>query len=164
MQPADAPVHGTRATYQAGCTCLPCRAANAHYVKTYIPANWTTADASKARLKAIAQQGVGLRRAHELTGLSVAHLQRIRNGQQRTVKLTTEATILGMKASLAHGQRINAYRTKHLIRSLLGEDYTSADLARRLGLRSERLQFHHASITVRNALKVRSLWRNLMAE
>jgi hypothetical protein len=28
---ADAPGHGTRSLYQAGCRCLPCRAANAAY-------------------------------------------------------------------------------------------------------------------------------------
>jgi hypothetical protein len=27
--------HGTRSTYQGGCRCLPCRAANAAYSQTY---------------------------------------------------------------------------------------------------------------------------------
>lgn len=110
-------------------------------------------------------QGIGIRRASDLSGLSLAHLQRIRNGQQRTVKRTTEQTVLAIPAQPALGQRINSYRTRHLLRSLRAEGFTLAALAAKLGLRSPTLRLHRQGrITVRNARKVRALWQSEMAE
>ncbi|HXG71317.1 MAG TPA: hypothetical protein VNJ04_11995 [Gemmatimonadaceae bacterium] len=156
--------HGARATYQAGCRCTPCRVANATYSQAHQPADWTTATQAQAHLRALMAQGVGIRRAADLSGLSCAHLQRIRNGQQATVKRTTEQTVLAIRPSLAHGQRVNGYRTRHLLRALKGEWFTARAIACRLGLRGNRLRLHHPRVTVRNALKVRQLYQQVVAE
>lgn len=97
--------HGTRAAYQAGCSCVRCRAAEAQY------------------------------RAH-LRALQV-------HGRE------------------PFGRRIRSPLTAAHLRQLL-EELTPAQVAALLGLKRPRVELHTRSgpwITVRNALKVKRLYR-----
>jgi hypothetical protein len=100
--------HGTRAMYQAGCICTPCRAAEANYRSE-------------------------LRRRH-LEGKPIL------------------------------GAHVSASLAWRMIRALQVEGFTGAELARRLGLQTPRLQLHTETITRRNLLKVHRVYRLFLLE
>lgn len=162
-------MHGTRLTYQRGCRCLPCRAANAIYFRGYrersdSPALLVSARDAAAHLAGLAELGVGYRQAAQLSGLSVAEIRTVRNGRRTVIRPETEAAILAVRPVLAHGQKVQAWPTWRLIQSLGREGYTLGSLARFMGLQSEQLQLDHGRVTVRNALVVRKLHASLTAE
>lgn len=161
--------HGTRQNYRAGCRCVPCRSANACYeaqrARAKAKGDMCTAlvDAAPARAKLLelASAHVGYRQAAKLAGVGHRTVGRILSGDVVLITRRVESAILGVtKPSLAYGVRINGYKTRHYIESLLREGYDEAGLARRLGLRGGRLWFR-SRVTVRNALRVRQLWRLL---
>lgn len=115
------------------------------------------------RLIDLRDLGVGLHRVADVTGLAFRTVQRIRSGASTQIRRRVEHAILSLQPSLAHGQHVNGYQTRKLLRHLEGEGYTKAELARRLGLLCGRLQFH-PHVTVRNALKVRQLFNEITAE
>jgi hypothetical protein len=117
---------------------------------------------AQARLLALARLGLGLHRVAALAHISVSTAQRIRSGHATAIRAAIDRSIQELQPSLAKGQHINSYQTRRLVRCLEGEGFTRAELARRLGLRGQRLTFH-PSVTVRNALKVRALWEQISA-
>jgi hypothetical protein len=161
--------HGTRANYQAGCHCLPCRSAEAGYQASRAQAKakgltgWVDATAASDHLLYLAQHQVGLEHAAMLSGVSVRTLQAIRNGRPRICK-AIERRILLTRAIPALGAHVNGYRTRHLLLCLFKEGYTRTQLARLLGLRTRQIRLHHEGVTVKNAVKVRALYRRLTAE
>lgn len=170
-RPPDAYAHGTRARYQTGCACLPCTAANTAYsqqrAKARATGHWNgLVDAGPARehLQALQAKGVGIHRAAALSGLPWRGLWNIRAGTQTQLRAESAKAILAIKPSLARGQRVNGYRTRHLLACLQNEGYAPSDLAKRLGLKSGRLSRHHTQVTVQTALKVRGLFTLLTAE
>jgi DNA-binding CsgD family transcriptional regulator len=104
-------------------------------------------------------QGVGLRQIAKLAGLSYRTAQRIQGGA--AIRPSTLAAVLAITPALAHGQKVNAYASKRLLRALVKEGYSQAELARRMGLRSGRIRWDDQRITVRNALRVRALYRQI---
>lgn len=163
--------HGTRARYRLGCDCVPCTAANTTYGQTRARARaagqWNgLVDASETRAYLLKLQGmgVGLRRVSHLTGLPVSGIRALRSGQRQHLRALSAKRILELKPSLAKGQRVNAYRTRHLLACLLNEGYTRKDLAARLGLKSPTVQLHNEQVTVRNALKIRGLFACLTGD
>lgn len=163
--------HGTRAAYQAGCPCLPCRAANAEYVRrrrlaVLYPDPGELVDASLAAvyLLALRGQGVGYRQAAKLAGLDEKVIRQVRTGKLTRIKAETLTRILGIRAVLAHGQSVMGWRTRHLLDALEREGYTRARLAAMLGLQTPKLQLHHRRVRVLTALKVLTLFRRETAE
>jgi hypothetical protein len=162
--------HGTRANYQHGCRCTPCRSAEACYQAQRVKARaaglmgWVEADQARQHLLTLAVAGIGLHQAAYLSGVSFRTLQAVRNGRRRHLTRRVAATILATKAIPAYGQRVPSYHTRQLLQSLRTEGYPLSHLAYALGLRTNAVRLHHASITVRNALKVRALYRRLLAE
>lgn len=133
---AEKLIHGIRTSYHRGCRCLPCRAANASYERDRTRREPTLVDASDARahLQMLGQHKVGYKQAGQLSGLSWVMLARIRSGQQRRIRQATAEAILAIQPVKARGRWVNSYRTRHLLMCLLGEGFTPADLAARLGI------------------------------
>lgn len=161
--------HGERSTYVSGCRCFQCRRANAAYIaerrgRSSVSAEWSDTGGARAHIATLRAAGLGVPRIAKLAGLSVALVNRIAAGVQFRTRTENVEAILGVKASLAKGARVNGYRTRHLIRALRAEGFTKAELARRLGLRGRELGLDHRLITVRNALKVRRLFEIVTAE
>ena len=123
---------------------------------------WVSPDAARAHLQRLRDQGIGLRQGAHLSGLSFSTLQRIRRGQYAVIRREMADTILAIKPIPALGAKVSSSRIRQLIDSLVGEQYTKGYLAWALGYRRRRLRLKHDRITVRNALKVRALWRRLM--
>lgn len=101
-QTSDTRPHGSRSTYQGGCRCTPCRAANAAYEAIY-----------------------------------------------RAAKL---------RRQLMPGAIVRAPDAARQLRLLVTEYESRAALARRLGFKDRHLQFDTASLTLRNARKIRRLY------
>lgn len=161
---ADRPC-GTRAGFSRGCRCLPCKAANARRDK----AVWTDAEAAKLHLQRLEalKPSIGVHQAAKLSGLSPAHVYRIRTGQQRRVKVATADAILAIPPIAAGGQTVNGYRTRDYLRRLVKEGYTVQQLAGWLGKRDpwevRRIRSRH-SVKVRSVLRVQGLFDVLTAE
>lgn len=68
------------------------------------------------------------------------------------------------KGKMALGGRIAAQRTWKLIRQMVPEFGSQAEIARCLGLKKPELQLHTAFVTVRTALRVLRLYRLTMVE
>jgi hypothetical protein len=133
--------HGTKASYSAGCHCLPCRAAASSYElrrrrarAAGIPA-WVDASAARTHLLALQAKGVGYMRAARLAGISGRTVVAVRSGKQGRITVETERAILGItKPSLAPGTHVNGYDARRKLRTLLAEGFTVEGLARVLRL------------------------------
>lgn len=163
--------HGTRHRYCLGCTCLPCTAANTAYGQARAQARakgqgngLVDATAARAYLQKLQSMGIGCRRAATLSGLPVSGIRALRDGTRLHLRMESARRILAIQPSLAHGQRVNSYRTRHLIACLVNEGYSKAHLAARLGLRSPRLHFQNETCRAGTALKVRGLFQFLSGE
>lgn len=162
--------HGTRRSYQAGCRCVLCRAANADYVRSRRtdwlpdPTEMVSAAPARAYLLTLRIQGVGYRQAATIARLDPGLIQDIRKGARTQIRAVTSTRILGIRPQLALGQRVTAWRTWRLLDSLKREGFSRADLARKLGLQDTHLQLHARHVRVKNACKVRNLWHFIMAE
>ncbi len=165
LKEAPTPDHGSRVVYQRGCRCLPCRSANAVYQagQRQRPSVLVDASTALAWLETLAEAGIGLPQAAKLSTLSVACLQRIRQGAP-AIRRTTETRLLAVPPIPALGAKVSAWMLKCQMRSLRKEGYPATRLAFHLGLRGHGLKFHHARVTLRNRLKVQALYRRLMSE
>lgn len=181
IREGETPGHGLRKTYQAGCRCLPCAAANAIYESArardaaHGHPRGATVDAGKARahLQALRQQGVGKRRCEALTieaghKLSWVYLYSVRSGRRRRIRASSEAVILAIPTSPAK-RLTNSYRTRHLLACLIGEGFTMAELAKRLGFRvrsrhSPTAPKRLSIITQAKADRVRRFYEYISAE
>lgn len=158
--------HATRPCYQAGCRCLPCRAANAAYAveraRDPLP-GWTTPYDAQAYLLTLQAKGIGYRQAAQLAGMSAATVKAIRNGDRTRILTRHHEAIVSIPPYPALGARLTSKRAKHLLLSLQSEGFTLQAIARKLGLRPAQLQLH-PTITVKRSLQVQALWRKLTAE
>lgn len=156
------PACGSRAAYQRGCRCLPCRAANARYAAARASRPNPLVDAARAQahLAALAKHRkgrVGHRRAAKLSGLSFQLLHDIRAGRVSEIRASTEAKILAIRHKPAPGLLINSYDARHLIAVLVGEGFTLPELARALGFDLEWLERY--ALPVNLAPRYVSCWR-----
>lgn len=175
-------IHGLRKTYQAGCRCLPCAAANAVYESERArdaalgKQRGVVVDAAKARqhLQSLMAQGVGLHQADALTQqagrrLSWVYLHSVRSGRRLRILQRTEAVILAIPVKPAGGTTVNSYRARHLIACLIGEDFSMAELARRLGFRlrsrhSPKAPNRLSRITRRKETRIRRFYQLITSE
>jgi len=171
LGPIDAQAHGSRPCYQAGCRCLACASANACYEAQRVRARqrglsdpWVDAAPARAKLAQLGSRGIGHRRAAQLAGIAVKTARAIRSGRHQRIRRHVEQAILRIeRPSLAHGSRVNGYRTRARLDALKREGFTLAGLRLR-GLRSVARQMHAARVTVRSALLVDALYQRLLAE
>ena len=165
--------HGERRQYRAGCRCVPCRAANAAYEarRARLRARggadrWVSPTAARRRLQELAALGIGVRRAAKLAQVAAQTVRACRSGKSAHIRFHVEQAILGIqKPSLAHGQRVNAYRTVYLLQCLVKEGLTPEDIGRRIGMPAATIRgLLHNRTTVDTALKVQALYEDITAE
>lgn len=161
--------HGVRMRYVGGCRCDACRRANTDYenarAKARKAGDWNgivSADRARTHLKALSQKGVGRRTVQACTDIADSVLVEIISGRKTHIRARTERLILGVtKAQASDHALVSAGSTKRRIALLLEEGYTQKFLAKRLGYRNPALQFNAETITVRNAERVKRLYKEL---
>lgn len=160
--------HGTRANYQAGCTCTPCRAANAAAVAAWRQTGqvdpWIDASAVQARLTALVAHGIGTRQAAKASGLSRSVLQAIRSGARTRIRQSDALLVLSIDIPPAPGAHTTAWQTKRWLRALLVEGYSKARLAALQGLKRPRLHPHTARVRRSTEQRFQALYQRLTAE
>lgn len=165
---ADKP-HGVRLRYMAGCRCDACRAANTRYESERQRArkagDWNgivPADRAREHMLKLSRQGVGRRAIQDCTDIADTVLSDIRTGRKVRIRARTERLILGVtREQAADHALVSAGRSLRLIKLLLEEGYTEAYLAKRLGYANRYLQFGDSQITVRNAARIKRLYKEL---
>jgi hypothetical protein len=165
---ADRP-HGDRLRYLAGCKCFHCRRANSDYERSRKAAraggDWNgMVSASNARehLMALSRQGVGKRAVASASDVGLSTLSDIRTGRKTRIRARTERKILTVTAAMASDRSlVSPGRTFRLIKELVDEGFTKAELARQLGYRKEALQFRRHRMTAKNVQRVEALHRRL---
>jgi transcriptional regulator with XRE-family HTH domain len=168
---ADKP-HGTRVKYMGGCKCMLCRAANSRYQTEREAAkkagDWNgIVEAKRARrhLQRLSLQGVGRRAVADACDVGLTILSEIRTGKRLRIRRRTERAILGVTAdAVSGGALVDADPTWKQINKLLEEGFTRAEIARRLGLDSPRIQFNRFEVTARTKMRVDRFYRTIMAE
>jgi hypothetical protein len=158
--------HGTRLRYMAGCKCFKCRRANSDYERSRIAArigrDWNgiiSADRARAHLQMLHRAGVGRRTIGDISGTAHSTIHEIRKGRKLRIRARTERRILAIAPNAAH--IVPAARTHKLIREILEEGFSKAEVARRLGYRSPALQFNRRRVTARNEARVIALHSKL---
>lgn len=177
MKPPDLPTAaqlacGTRAKYISGCRCLPCRAANSRYECERAAArkagDWNglvPAGRARAHLLKLSRRGVGRRAVQAACDVALTILQEVHSGRKTQIRRRTETRILAVTVdALSDGALIPAAHTHALIQRLLEEGFTRAELARRLGYRSPKLQLNTPKVTAKNAARVERFYRLVMLE
>lgn len=171
--------HGTRAKYVAEkCRCDDCRAANAAYTRErlrnearvrYGIAEPTVAyvDATEARdhLRWLRSVGIGKCRVHELTGVALSSIEKIRSGKVTKCRPRTAEKILGVRRSLAAGgANVDATKTWKQIEDLLAAGYTKTWIAKQLGSKAKvpTLQVGRKQVLASTARKVDELHERLL--
>ncbi len=164
--------HGHRVKYQAGCRCVPCRAANSRWVcertrEKRAGRSNALVPAAKARrhLLMLSRNGVGRRTVHAISGISASVIRLIATGRRDQIRAGTERQILGVDKYAMHGTSlVDAAPTWKIIDRLVSQEgFSKAELTRRLGYRNRTLQLDKKRITAANAAKVRSFYRQLEA-
>ncbi len=162
--------HGTRLRYISGCKCMLCRAANSRYECGRAAARrrgeWNgIVAASRARkhIHQLSRVGVGYKSVAVAADVARTILAQIRSGKRRNIRAETERRILAVDVSArADHSTIPAKRTWRLIERLLGEGFSKAELARRLGYESPALQLSRHRVLAKNALRVEKFYRLMM--
>jgi plasmid maintenance system antidote protein VapI len=173
--------HGTRACYAAGCTCARCARANADYAKQVRYrahqrqilgiSPWIDGDAVRAHLSMLAAAGIPPKRAADLAGVPDATIRRLLHGQpgeaptgrmHRGIAVKILAVrpshILAVGAGLVDGTG-----TRRRLQALVACGWSQNQLARRLGLKQQRMApiMGSARVQAKIALKVRTLYDDL---
>lgn len=161
--------HGVRIRYVAGCRCVACRKANSAYEnerqKARKAGDWNgivSAKAAREYMLHLSRRGVGRRAIQACTDVADTVLQEVRSGKKTRIRARTERKILQVTTAMAADHSlVSARRSRQLLGLLLEEGYTERFLARRLGYKTHRLQFGAGQITVRNAARIKHLYREL---
>jgi hypothetical protein len=163
--------HGDRLKYLAGCRCLQCRAANANY-ETHRAAARRAGDwnglvpAGRARrhILKLSRKGIGRRAIAEAADIPQSIIAKIKKPATKHIRKKTESKILAVTdGAVSGGAIVPAKRTWKLIRRLLDEGFTKAELARRLGCKSHHLQISKERILAQTAVRVERLFNRLMS-
>jgi hypothetical protein len=164
---------GMRAKYVSGaCRCTRCRAANSRY-ETERRARrlagegdpLVPATAARQHLERLSRAGVGRRVVAASCDVSLSVLAAVKQGRRRQIRRSTERRILGVDATAcASGTLVDARPTWCLIEELVEEGFSQAEIARRLGLVSEALQFRRDRVTAKTAVRIERFYRLVMAE
>ncbi len=164
--------HGTRLKYQSGCRCLVCRAANARYAIERLRArssgDWNglvRADTARRHILRLSRQGVGRQAFAAASDVAASVIIRVRSRRQNHIQKQTEDKILSANEKAgSDAALVRARGTWRQINSLLGEGFTKAELARRLGYKSRSLQFGKRWVLARTAARVDRFYRLQMKE
>ena len=160
--------HGTRSAYVRGCRCEPCTVANRVYARGRSRArrvnhDWNglvSAEKARTHLLRLSRAGVGRRAVGAACDVADSILQGIRAGTRTRCRARVERLILDVDAGArSDASLVSAGRTWRLIRLLLEEGFSKAELARRMGFVSPAIQFRKGRVLARTALRVQKLYR-----
>lgn len=162
--------HGQRIRYMGGCHCMLCRAAASRYECMRAAArkagDWNgliSADRARKHLLRLSRSGVGRRSVAAACDVSQTVIFDVKSGRKKQIRARTERKILAVTRDAVGGNTIvKGDRTWRLIRRLLSEGFTKAELARRLGYASAAIQIHREQITARNAVRVERFYKRIM--
>lgn len=123
------------------------------------------ADRARKYLRRLSRRGVGRRAVAAACDVTESVLHKIATGRKKQIRASTERKILGVdKGAASDHALIDAKSTwtkvEHLIEH---EGFTKAEIARRLGYASPRLQLQRERVTARNALRIDRLYRDALA-
>lgn len=164
--------HGDRLKYMSGCRCVPCRAANSRYETERSAARrrgeWNGfIDASEAsrHLQRLSDKGIGRDTVNDLTGIAVSTIDKVRTGKQAHIRAMNAKAILSISPDLVitDAQLVSAKPAWTMIKWMLREGFSKAEISRRLGNKTGALQLNKHLITARNAAKIQKLYNTLRA-
>ena len=164
--------HGDRLRYLAGCKCMPCRRANSRYESMRAQArrngDWNglvSAKMARRHLLKLSRQGIGRRAVAIAADVTETMICAIKSKKKKYIRARSERKILSVtKADACDHSFVPARRTWHLIKRLKIEGYTTRQLADRLKYKTPVLQFGKEQVTVRNAFRVKRMYRQLMID
>lgn len=162
--------HGTRASYtNCGCRCEDCTVANRVYAREYYrakrigenPGRHVPAEPVRDHLLALSRRGVGKRRVAELSGVGVSVVDKIRRGERRHVRWSTQEAILGViSADGSLMQLVDREEAEEVVTRLLRRGWTRYRIAACLGSKARRpsLQIARSDrVTRRTLAKLQTL-------
>jgi hypothetical protein len=178
--------HGTRTRYTngpgpgkgPGCRCAACRAANRddqrRITRLRAYGQWqpfTDATPAREHVRALAQLGIGWRRAAELAGLHNSVVRALLYGSSgrepcRQIRAETAAAILSVPASpdgVAAGTPVDATGTRRRLEALVAIGWSRAKLSERLGLVPNEMSatLRRGQVTAARAAAVAELYDRL---
>jgi len=126
-------------------------------------------DASEARahILRLSALGVGYKSVAEAATVGVTVVAQVRSGVKTKIRAQSAKRILEIDVSAKADQAfVPAKETHHLLKKLLRKGYTKTELAKRLGSKAKTpaLQLNSKKVTVRNAHKVKKLYRDIIEE
>lgn len=142
ITPTELP-HGDRRRYvRQCCRCAPCTAANTAYHRTRNraiarpDATWEPRHAAAEaadRIAHLRDNGLGLRRISELTGISRSTLAAIASGARNTITAETNDALRRIDPRIADGTHVDSTRARAALTALTEAGWTAANLARLAG-------------------------------
>jgi hypothetical protein len=160
-------MHGTTRGYHRGCRCLLCRASWAAYIKArrVAPTARIPAKPVKAHLKRLILTGVGMRQISDVSGVSRAHLYRLRRPTTKTVHPSVATKILGVVVPKGGGVVVSSYKTRKMMTALVAEGWTLRSLGRKIrkGSTIYRAMAEH-DVRLSTERAVERLYKALMGE
>jgi len=121
------------------------------------------ADRARRHIWALSRRGLGRRAVAESSDVAISTLYAVKAGTKKQIRASTERRILAVDVScLADSAIVRADETHKRIAWLLGEGFSKAEIARRLGCRKPALQLgERGRVLVRTAARVERLVRSL---
>ena len=148
--------HGTRAKYVVEqCRCEPCKDANRRYNRDrqrnerraqlgIEELNVAYVDCSEARdhLRWLSSIGIGKRTVHQVTGVALSSIDRIRSGERTKARKHTIDRILAVGKHRTHGRiPVDPTAALRMLDELHAAGLSKAAIARALGHKTPALQY-----------------------
>lgn len=148
--------HGTRAKYVVEhCRCEPCKDANRRYNRQRqrnerraqqgieeLDVAYIDCTEARDHLRWLSSIGIGKRTVHQVTGVALSSIDKIRSGEQTKARKHTVDRILAVGKHRTHGRiAIDPAAAFRLLNQLQAAGYSNAAIARHLGLKTPALQY-----------------------
>lgn len=174
--------HGTYTAYTHDwCRCLPCARAISEYENNRQRqhaygrwTHWVDPEPARAHVRALGDQGMGLKRIVAVSDLSRGQLWALLYGKKKPdgtrvpskrIHRDTEARILAVELDLAGGARVASVGTVRRLRALVALGWSQSKLGRRLGILPSNfgplVHGHRDAVTVTTDQAVRALYADL---
>lgn len=117
----------------------------------------------RAHLKKLSRHGVGYKSVAAAADVSRTTLMEILAGRKHQLRAQAARRVLAVdRQAFAGGALVPARPTWVLVRRLLAEGFTKAEIARRLGRRTPALQIRRTFVTARTAANIERLYHLVM--
>lgn len=159
--------HGTKRRYNLGCRCDACRRANSAYchMRKKSPPAYVSVAEVRAHVLRLRRQGIGVRAIYAACDFHWRTLQKILTGQQKWIRPETAARILAVdEGARADSSTVPARPTYRAIARLLRLGLTRGEIARRIGLQRDKLDFRKVRVELRTEHRILRLLREVEAE